>query len=77
MLFRSDYIYNVIFPSMIVVLIMSAIYLIYSSCNMRPCEYIALIICFLGAFCIAAGVVFIILFSRSEQEKLVAIMKRA
>lgn len=41
-----DYIYNVIFPSMIVVLIMSAIYLIYSSCNMRPCEYIALIICF-------------------------------
>ena len=72
-----DYIYNVIFPSMIVVLIMSAIYLIYSSCNMRPCEYIALIICFLGAFCIAAGVVFIILFSRSEQEKLVAIMKRA
>lgn len=71
----GDYIKEVIIPSVFIICIMGIIYLSCSFFDIRPFGWIEMVFFLIGAFSIAIGLIFMVLFSRIEREKLVSMMK--
>jgi len=71
----GDYIKEVIIPSVFIICIMGIIYLSCSFFDIRPFGWIEMFFFLIGAFSIAIGLIFMVLFSRIEREKLVSMMK--
>ena len=72
----GDYIKKVIVPSVFIICIMGIIFLSYSFFDIRLYGWIEMLLFLIVTFIVAIGLIFMILFSQIEREKLITIMKR-
>ena len=72
----GDYIKKVIVPSVFIICIMGIIFLSYSFFDIRLYGWTEMLLFLIVTFIVAIGLIFMILFSQIEREKLITIMKR-